>query len=197
MIHELSRSHASTHGAPVVSSVDDAIFVRRYFTSCLACHFCNDACCRHGVDVDEPNVARILARADAIERAIRVPRGAWFEAGFTEDREHPGGRFTRTRLGDDGFCVFHVRGGRGCALHAHAIEAGFDYHEIKPMVSALFPVTFDDGLLHPSNEIEDGTLACAGTGPTLYRGARDELRHYFGEALVVELDQIEARVTKA
>jgi hypothetical protein len=195
MIHELGRTHACIHGAPVLTRVDDAIFVRRYFMRCLACDFCHDACCQHGVDVDEPNVKRILARADAIERVVGVPRDAWFEPGFEADAEHPGGRFTRTRTTAEGYCVFRVRGGRGCALHAHALEAGFDYHDIKPMVSALFPVTFDEGLLHPSNEIEDGTLVCGGSGPTLYRGARDELRHYFGDALVADLDALESITT--
>ena len=197
MIHELARRHASIHGAPVLARVDDAIFVRRYFMQCLSCRFCDDACCQHGVDVDEPTVKRILARADAIERAVGVPRDAWFEPGFTADDEHPGGRFTRTRVSRTGSCVFRARGRRGCALHAHALDAGFDYHDIKPMVSTLFPVTFDGGLLHPSSEIEDGTLVCAGSGATLYRGARDELRHYFGDGLIAELDAIESRVTTA
>jgi hypothetical protein len=61
------------------------------------------------------------------------------------------------------------------------------------MVSALFPVTFDDGLLHASTEARDGTLVCGGQGPSLYRGARAELLHYFGESLVSELDALEAR----
>jgi hypothetical protein len=77
-------------------------------------------------------------------------------------------------------------------LHAFALERGLDYHEVKPMVSALFPVTFADGVLMASEEVEDGTLVCLDEGPTLYRGARAELLFYFGEALVAELDALEA-----
>src|SRR5512138_3521617 len=110
MIHELERDHACVHGAPVLRRVDDAIFVRRYFMRCLACDFCHDACCTHGVDVDEPNVKRILSRAGAIERTTGVPRDAWFEPGFEADDEHPGGRFTPTRT-QDGWCVFRSREG--------------------------------------------------------------------------------------
>jgi hypothetical protein len=196
MIHELERAYVCIHGAPTIVRVDDAIFVRRYFTRCLACTFCADQCCTHGVDVDIENVTRILAHADAIERVIGISRDAWFEPEFASDAEFPGGRHTRSRV-RDGACVFRARGGRGCALHAHALDAGFDYHDIKPMVSALFPITFDAGLLHAANEIEDGTLVCAGDGPTLYRGARGEIAHYFGASLVRELDTLEAQITQA
>ena len=190
MIRRLRRDYICRYGAPVLRAADDAIFGLRYFARCMSCDFCEDACCAHGVDVDEPTVLRILARADALERATGAPRDAWFEPGFASDAEHPGGRYTRTRV-RDGRCVFRARGARGCVLHAHALASGVDYHELKPMVSALFPLTFDDGLLHASSEAEDGTLRCGGDGPTLYRGARDELAHYFGDALVRELDALE------
>jgi hypothetical protein len=191
MIHPLSRPHVSIFGAPTLGRVDAAIFVYRYFTRCLACTFCEDACCKHGVDVDEPTMLRILAHGSAIERAIGVPRDAWFLPDLVVDSEHPGGRYTRTRV-RDGYCVFRAPGARGCALHRHALASGTDYHDLKPVVSALFPLTFDEGLLHPSTEVEDGTLICGGEGPTLYRGARPELTYYFGEPLVRELDAIES-----
>ena len=73
-------------------------------------------------------------------------------------------------------------------LHAYALDEGIDYHELKPMVSVLFPVTFDGGLLHPSNEIADRSLQCIDDGPTLYQGVRGEIDWYFGSALVAELD---------
>jgi hypothetical protein len=59
------------------------------------------------------------------------------------------------------------------------------------MVCILFPVTFDYGLLHPSNEIVDRTLQCIDDGPTLYQGVRDEIGWYFGAELVAELDAME------
>ena len=37
---------------PVLRAVDKNIFSLRYFQHCMACSFCHDACCRHGVDVD-------------------------------------------------------------------------------------------------------------------------------------------------
>ena len=61
------------------------------------------------------------------------------------------------------------------------------------MVCSLFPVTFDGGLLHPSNEIADRSLQCIDDGPTLYEGVRSEIEFYFGTALVAELDAMNAR----
>ena len=58
-------------------------------------------------------------------------------------------------------------------------------------MSTLFPLTFDYGLLHASNEIEDRSLQCIDDGPTLYRGVRDEIAWYFGASLVAELDRFE------
>ena len=77
---------------------------------------------------------------------------------------------------------------RGCTLHALSLETNADYHDLKPMVSALFPVTFGGGSLLCSDELTEGSLVCAGDGPTAYEMARDELRYYFGEELVLELD---------
>jgi hypothetical protein len=40
--------------------------------------------------------------------------------------------------------------------------------------------------------VDDRSLICLDTGPTLYRGVRDELGYYFGESLLVALDAVEA-----
>lgn len=173
----------------MIREVDPAIFHRRYFGHCLACGFCDDACCRHGVDVAVAERDRILAEADRLEPIVGVPRAMWFREGVEPDADFPGGAATRTAV-IEGRCVFRRRDARGCALHAHALERGTDYHEIKPMVSALFPVTFGGGTLLCSEELADGSLVCAGEGPTAYAMARDELAHYFGAELVTELDAL-------
>jgi hypothetical protein len=174
----------------VIDRVDLAIFARTYFTHCMAHPTCGDWCCSHGVDVDEPNVARILEHADALERFTGIPRARWFDDMVRRSDEFPGGAHRRTRK-EDGGCVFLDRGARGCRIHAFCLAEGLDYHLLKPMVSTLFPITFDEGLLHPSEEVRDHTLVCRDEGPTLYRGVRDELLHYFGPELVLELDALE------
>jgi hypothetical protein len=191
VIRPLSRPYATRWGAPVVDRVDLTIFRKRYFMRCMQCAYCFDSCCQYGVDVDVTNVARLEAVADDLEAFTGVARDRWFSGEWTADVEMPGGKNTRTRV-EGGACVFRNRAGRGCMIHSFALARGRDYHELKPMVSILFPLTFDYGLLHPSDEIEDRSLQCIDDGPTLYQGVREEVAWYFGEALVSELDALEA-----
>ena len=133
---------------------------------------------------------RTISRA--LEAYTGIPRDRWFTGEFEEDPEVPGGSTTRTQT-ENGACVFLNRAGRGCRLHAFCLERGMDPRELKSMVDFLFPLTFDDGLLHPSTEVDDGSLVCLRTGPTLYRGLRGELEYYFGAGFVTGLDELEIR----
>lgn len=191
----LPRRYVARGGTPALTDVDPTIFTRRYYTYCLECTFCHDHCCTHGVDVDFDTARRIEARADDLERYLGVPRRRWFRSGVEADLEFPGGGARRTRVAN-GRCVFHNRGGRGCRLHTYCIERGLDHHELKSIVDCLFPLTFGEGVLCPAVEAEDGTLACLNTGPTLYRGARQEVEYYFGAGLVEALDDLEMDVLK-
>lgn len=170
-------------------AVDDAIFTSRYYGSCMQCGFCADGCCQHGVDVSLQERDRILARSEELTERIGLDPSEWFESDVTLDADFPGGAATRTRV-VNGSCVFLRRDARGCVLHAMSLESGTDYHHLKPLVSTLFPVTFGDATLLISEELGDGTLACAGEGPTAYEMARPELAYYFGDDLVAELDRL-------
>lgn len=188
----LTRSYVSVMGGPAINAVNPAIFTLRYFTRCLECSFCRDACCDHGVDIDLGNAARLKALPRDFHDRIAVPESEWFEAGTKEDEEFPGGVHTRTAV-RNGACVFRNAGGRGCAIHAYCAERGLDYHRFKPMVSVLFPVTFERGILTASDEALGGSLVCAGQGPSLYEGAKGEIAYYFGPDLIAELDALKAR----
>jgi hypothetical protein len=193
VIRALSRPYACRWGVPVVDRVDTAIFVRTYFVRCMECTYCHDSCCAHGADVDADNVARVEERADDIARFSGIPRESFWTGEWTSDGEMPGGKNTRTAV-VDGACVFRNRNDRGCILHTYALDRGIDYHLVKPMVSSLFPITFDGGLLHPSTEIVDGSLRCIDDGPSLYAGVRGEIAWYFGDPLVAELDVVQSAV---
>ena len=196
MLRPLAHEYPSRYGKPVLTHVETAIFTARYFTRCMSCDFCGDACCRYGVDIDVDNVRRLEARAAEIESFTGVPRKQWFTDEVEPDEDHPGGVAYRTAADDRG-CVFLDRSGRGCMLHKLAVTKGLDYHELKPMVSALFPLTFGSGALTIADEVEDRTLVCLDVGGTVYRGGRGELAYYFGDALVVELDALEHTVVTA
>jgi hypothetical protein len=176
-------------GAPLIDRVDARIFTLRYFADCMACGFCADQCCSYGVDIDVANKQVLQTLGPDFEQFVGVPRAAWFTPDETRDGEFSSGVYGRTAV-RDGKCVFADRSGRGCRIHAWCLQHGLDYHAYKPLVSTLFPVTFEYGALVPSPEAVDATLACSGNGPSLYRGARDEIGFYFGAEFVAELDQM-------
>lgn len=189
MIRELARAYPCRLGGPVLRAVDMAIFGARYFTHCMDCGFCGDSCCRFGVDVDLENVARLKAAPAAFKALVGFAEDRWFTSDVIADAEFPGGAHVRTQV-VEGACVFRNRAGRGCLIHAFSLQSGRDYHDLKPMVSVLFPLTFEFGVLELSGELKDRSLACTGEGPTAFEGVRGELDWYFGAGLVAELDAL-------
>jgi Fe-S-cluster containining protein len=116
MIVQLSQAYASRAGVPSIDRVDDTIFQRTYFTDCMECGFCHDACCSYGAEIDTENVQRLLAIADQLEPYVGQPRALWFTDQMVDDPETPGGCYTRTRV-VDGACVFLNRQGSApCSL---------------------------------------------------------------------------------
>jgi len=193
-IHRLRATYPCRYGAPTIAAVDSAVFTRRYFTHCLECTFCHDACCTYGVDYDWRVRDNLEGHADAFETFSGIPRQRWFTGAGAPDDSMPGGGSIRTAT-DAGACVFLNRESRGCRLHAYALAAGVDYHDLKSIVDCLFPLTWEGEVLGLSEEVLDSSLICLDTGPTLYRGVREELRFYFGDALLTELDGIETGST--
>jgi len=185
----LAREHPSIFRAPVIRSVNTHIFALRYFTHCMSCGFCGDQCCSYGVDIDADNARKLLALGDGFRAFVGVPDTEWFTDEAVEDVEFPSGRNVRTRTRGS-HCVFHRRDGRGCLIHSYCAENGLDYHLYKPMVSILFPLTFNHGVLEPSSEVLDRSLVCSGAGLSLYEGGRAELAYFFGQGLVEELDAL-------
>jgi hypothetical protein len=192
----LSKDYRARNGAPVLRAVHTEIFSLRYFMRCMACNFCSDQCCTYGVDIDVGNVARLRALGPDFERFVGVPAKDWFTDTEVADAEFPSGAHVRTRT-RDGACVFLSRAGRGCKIHAWCLEKSIDYHSLKPMVSILFPATFDFGVLGASSEVKDGSLVCAGEGSTVYDGVREEISYFFGAELVAELDRLRSNTLRA
>lgn len=180
---------------PQLSHVDASVFRLRYFGRCMACDFCADACCAHGCDVNLGERERILAVKDELVPLVAAPPERWFDDEIEEDPEVPTGKVVRANS-ENGACVFKRKNGRGCAIHALATATGRDYHQLKPMVCWLFPVSWDQRVLKPSDDVGNG-LICAGGGMTLYEAARDELRVVFGDGLIGELDALSKQLQAA
>jgi len=193
MIRNLSRSYPSRDGRPVIFGIDTRIFHLRYFTHCSQCNFCHDWCCSFGVELDLKNVQRIQAEGEELQQLVGIDRKEWFENEVCDDDEYPGGKFTGTNVINDA-CVFLNRSGRGCLLHSYSMQKGLDYHHLKPIVCVIYPLSFSEGILLPSDEIEDRSLVCMGEGLTLYRALRDELAFYFGPEFIAELNELESTV---
>lgn len=194
MVIKLKNSYPSIHGLPVIHSVDTDIFDLTYFMKCMECTFCKDQCCEWGADIDMQNVVRVMKYKDELEQFTGISSSKWFDESEKKwDSEYPGGDYIRTTYDEEkDYCIFLNTKGRGCMLHSFALHKGIDYHEIKPFFCSMFPVTYMDGVLMTPEEIDENLTACLGEGPTLYQGSRDELKYYFGEGLVAELDEAES-----
>jgi Fe-S-cluster containining protein len=192
----LKQAYPCRYGVPVLTHVETDIFRLSYFGDCMGCNFCHDACCAHGADVTAIDLANMAGHRAELEQYVHQPYENWYTGEFSIDADWPGGKATRTKV-VDGHCVFLNVEGRGCLIHRFAIEKGIDAHEIKPMICLLWPVTWQDGMLQPSNEIEDGDLICVGPGQTCYRSARNDIGYYFGPGLVAELDELEQATLNA
>ena len=196
MQKRLSRAYPSRFGAPVVETVDARIFTLTYYQDCMACTFCRDWCCSWGADIDIANAARLEAEGAALVAFTGVAADDWLlPEPPLPDAESPGGAYTRTAA-RDGACVFLDRKGRGCRIHAYALEMRREPRDLKPMVCTLFPVVIGQGLMRPASELIEGALVCAGPGGTAYAAARDGIGHYFGPELVRELDALESRMAR-
>ncbi len=194
MVIKLKNSYPCIHGLPVIHSVDTDIFDITYFMKCMECTFCNDQCCEWGADIDMLNVNRVMKYKEDLEKFTGINSDKWFDKSEPKwDAEYPGGDYIRTTYDEEkDYCIFLNTKSRGCMLHSFALHKGIDYHEVKPFFCSMVPVTDLDGVLMTPEEIDENLTACLGDGPTLYRGSRDELKYYFGERLVAELDVIEA-----
>jgi hypothetical protein len=187
---KLSKTYASYFGKPVIDRVDNRIFVMHYFGQCLQCPTCKDECCSYGVDIDIENIQRLQSYTDELEQFSGIDREKWFQRSLTADLDYPGGLFTRIQT-EDGHCLFLDTVNRGCIIHRFCMDKSIDYHLLKPIVSCLFPVTFNKGLLQPMLEIEEQSLICQHSGMSLYHGVRGDLKYYFGDEFLEELDQIQ------
>jgi Fe-S-cluster containining protein len=192
-ILQMSKSYKSINGLPIISKIDTGIFTNKYLINCMNSD-CNDKCCSYGVDVSGYEIKQIMNYKELLEDYLRISSDDWFSDIIFKDNEYPSGYYRRTKT-INGRCVFLNIKGKGCRLHSFAIENGIDYHKIKPMISCLFPITFDNGVLQPSHEIYDKELYCMNAGLPLYDGVKEDIKYYFGLDMFKELDEMSNNLT--
>lgn len=173
-----------------ISAVDEDIFRRKYFARCLSCHFCYDACCNYGCDVNRVEQERILSYRAELELLLGIPAERWFGKRIGKEADYPSGEFRRTRV-HQGKCIFHFRTKRGCVLHQFALEKGADPHKLKPMVCSLFPLTWTQGKLGVSRFLNE--LPCREQGIPVFEAQKDELRAYMGTGFVSKLEGLDVK----
>ena len=186
---QLSKGYPSIFGQPSLRAIDERVFTLHYRNDCMQSH-CNDMCCAHGVDIDAANLQRLDECREALEKHLGFSLERAISPARTADDDFPGGTYART-LADARGCLFLNKTGRGCLIHDFCLANGIDFHTLKPLVSCLFPLTFDKGRLEAAAEIAESALACCGSGTTLYRGMRAELDYFFGHEFVQEADDLE------
>jgi hypothetical protein len=154
--------------------------------SCSECSsICEKVCCLRGVTVMGNEIIGIMKSKNIIEEELGISSENWFSQVMIND-EYPYGFYTRTQV-RNGQCVFY---NNGCVLHRYAFEKGFNYRLLKPMFSCLFPLHLGEGLLRPSIETRDKELVCQGSGKSLYESGKEDIRYFFGDAIVKELDEM-------
>jgi Fe-S-cluster containining protein len=193
VILPLSREYV--YGNMAISFVHRDIFLKSYFARCLECSFCHDWCCSFGADIDIHNVEKIQQRREEIQPFVRPADGEWFDADHSYYEEYAGNQYTRIKT-QGSRCVFISKDQRGCGLHRYAISQKMDYHDIKPLICILFPLSFEEGILSLAGELEDGSLVCAGSGVSAYQAMKNELAYYFGNECLEELNQVEENVLR-
>ena len=195
MVIKFRNSYPCIYGLPVIHSVDTDIFDLTYFMHCMQCTFCKDQCCEWGTDIDLINVERIMKYKKELEEFTGYKSDKWLDTNIKKwDHEYPGGDYTRTSIiKEKKYCVFLDIKNRGCMLHSFAQINNIVHYKLKPFFCSMFPVTYDESILTTPEEIDEMLTVCLGAGLSLYSGARNAIRYYFGDGIIRELDEIEKR----
>ncbi len=125
---------------------------------------CEDECCRYGADVDRQSYEAIQKHKDLVERRTGSRFQDLFLKEWLPDTEYPGGGAIRSSVGADGYCVFHIRNGRGCNLFKLALS-GQAPIKIVPAICRTYPVQWDAGELKLSSHKEPRCNCYAADNP--------------------------------
>lgn len=174
----------------MVHSVAPEIFTQPYNMICGS-GTCGK-CCFFGVWVEMDRAVKILSLGDKLASYCRVPRKRWFLNHARWDNQSKSGLWIGTRR-DETCCVFFQE--TGCGIHRYCVENGLSVYSLKPMMCVLFPLsisgTAENGLLEVHRSGYPFPLPCRTGGSTPFRTGKEDLRYYFGNDFVRELEVVE------
>ena len=136
-----------------ITGIDKAVYSFRGIdkTGCFYTE-CNDECCKFGADVDKTSYDLILKNRKIIEREIGHKIESCFKKRWMNDEHFLGGNAIETRVGRNGFCMFHAASGKGCALYKLVHEKDLP-RRLIPSICRLYPLTWADGRLTIADDI--------------------------------------------
>lgn len=113
---------------------------------------CNDECCKYGADVDKECYDLILKNRRIIEKEIGCRIESCFKKRWLNDEHYLGGNAIETRIGRNGFCMFHVVKGKGCTLYKLVRERDLP-RRLIPSICRLYPLTWAERKLAIAGDI--------------------------------------------
>lgn len=130
-----------------LSKIDPKCFVQKGFDErgCYGCS-CDDSCCKFGADFDKAAFDLVVAHRSVVEPLVGRKVELCFKKQFSGDCEYLGGDAIKSVKGENGFCVFHNKEGKGCILYGLVSAKGLD-RRIIPSICRLFPLSWGGGKL--------------------------------------------------
>ncbi len=110
---------------------------------CYGCS-CDDACCKYGCDVDKESLILIFENRNIIESKTGIKLENCFERKFSNDKEFLGKNSKVSKIGKNGYCIFHKKEGKGCNLYEVVLENKIN-RRLIPSICRMFPISWDKG----------------------------------------------------
>lgn len=124
---------------------------------CYGCK-CDDSCCKYGADFDQEAFDLVIQNRQVLEKYLEKEIKDCFEATFSKDSEYLGGNSIRSIKGDNGFCVFHNKQGKGCLLYQLVQSEEISNKRIIPSICRLFPLSWDKSELKIYDEQDNSII---------------------------------------
>lgn len=142
-ISDKARKHKGFSGGP--------------FGGCLHCPCGVDgkggACCRYGCEVDGASYELLFENRDLVEAVVGTPLETCFEGPMIIDNDYLGGRYIMSNINPaNGYCVFHNKTEKGCALFSLMKEKNLPAR-IMPAICRLYPLTWNEGHMFLYDEV--------------------------------------------